>query len=459
MKLVVERSLASSTFPRGLVGEVAQFIFDAAPMPVKKIALTGAIGLLAGITGRAYNVSGTGLNQYLLLIAQTGFGKEAIAGGISKLMKAVHATTPCVSDFVGPTEIASPQALTKWLTRQPCVFSIVGEFGLKLKEMSALHAPAYIAGLKRSLLDLYHKSGSGSVLGAMAYSKKEDNTPVVSSPSFTLIGESTPEKFFENINEDVVTDGLLPRFSVIEYTGELQKLNKGHGDAIPSPALVQRVAELAAHCSSLGSTGKVQTVSLNSEAEAIFDRFEDYLITQMTGERVIGRELWNRAHLKAMKLAALHAVGCNYINPCIDEYQAWHACNEIFEQTKALKSRFEKGDVGAIEGNAAKQQKSIERVIAEYTTTPYERHEKYLATEAMHRDRVIPASYIQKRLLASAAFRGLGGGSRALNEILKRMVENDELREIPKQQMVERFNTTARAFAISNGKSILEALD
>lgn len=62
----------------GLVGEVAKFIYASAPRPVAEIAFVGAIGLVAGISGRAYNVSGRGLYQYALLLANTGTGKEAM---------------------------------------------------------------------------------------------------------------------------------------------------------------------------------------------------------------------------------------------------------------------------------------------------------------------------------------------------------------------------------------------
>src|SRR5699024_7716505 len=72
------------TFPPGLLGQVADFILAAAPRPVPEIALAGAIGLMSGIAGRAYNVSNTGLNQYVLLLAPTGTGKEAMASGIDK---------------------------------------------------------------------------------------------------------------------------------------------------------------------------------------------------------------------------------------------------------------------------------------------------------------------------------------------------------------------------------------
>ena len=60
------------TPPPGLMGDIARFIYDAAPRPVAEVALTGAIGLMAGICGRAFNISTTGLNLYCLMLAHTG---------------------------------------------------------------------------------------------------------------------------------------------------------------------------------------------------------------------------------------------------------------------------------------------------------------------------------------------------------------------------------------------------
>jgi len=96
--------------PDGLIGEIAQYIYEQSPRPVLEASITAAIGLMAGITGRSYNVSGIGLNQYLLFIAETGTGKEAISDGIDKLMAHVMKTVPASSTFIGPSYIASAQA-------------------------------------------------------------------------------------------------------------------------------------------------------------------------------------------------------------------------------------------------------------------------------------------------------------------------------------------------------------
>jgi hypothetical protein len=72
--------------------------------------------LLAGIVGRAYNVEPPiGLNQYVLLLAPTGTGKEAITNGYSALMKSIRSAVPASADFIGPGEMASHQAVIKYM--------------------------------------------------------------------------------------------------------------------------------------------------------------------------------------------------------------------------------------------------------------------------------------------------------------------------------------------------------
>lgn len=125
--------------PPGFLGEIAQYFYAQAPRPVPEIALAGAIGLIAGICGRAYNVSNppAGLNLYTLLLAPTGTGKEAIASGVTALMKAIRQAIPASAEFIGPASIASPQALVKHLANtSPSFVSILGEFGLTMQQMA-----------------------------------------------------------------------------------------------------------------------------------------------------------------------------------------------------------------------------------------------------------------------------------------------------------------------------------
>ena len=73
-------------FPPGVVGEIADYIYRSSVRPVPDVALAASIALCAGIVGRSYNVSGTGLNLYVILVAKSGVGKEGARTGINRLI-------------------------------------------------------------------------------------------------------------------------------------------------------------------------------------------------------------------------------------------------------------------------------------------------------------------------------------------------------------------------------------
>ncbi len=444
-------------FPPGLIGQIASFLLATAPRPVPEIALAGAIGYMAGICGRAYNVSQTGLNQYIILLAQTGVGKDAIADGISKLNLAVQKQVPSIIDFKGPGELVSSAGLIKWLDRKPCVLSILGEIGKKLKEMSAPNANSHLTGLSRVLLQMYSKSGHGSTFDAMAYSDKEKNTAPIQSPSLSIIGESVPESFYENLDESMIADGLLPRFMLFEYKGERSYLNKGARHVQPPFGLVQSICDLTGNVLAVQAAQGTINVRFTPEAELKFDEFDAYttdVINQAGGE--VHRQLWNRAHLKAMKLAALQAVGENPLDPVIGIQQCLWATAMIVEQTNKLLAKYETGTVGNVGGSEARQIAEAIKVISTYMTNEHGRYSKYGGTFEMHRGGVISESHIQRRLMNIACYKNDRiGPTNAIKRTLKTLVDADELGEMPKLQMKEKFGTGARAYVVTNSTRFL----
>ena len=126
--------------PPGLVGETARFIFRNAVHPVKEVATGAAIALMAGICGRAFNISNTGLNHYVVILAQTGGGKEGAASGIERLCSYVREKQPLIDQFLGPAEIASPQALIKQLAETPCFMTHKGEMGFWMQKLTSKYA-------------------------------------------------------------------------------------------------------------------------------------------------------------------------------------------------------------------------------------------------------------------------------------------------------------------------------
>lgn len=439
--------------PPGLLGEIAKFIYYAAPRPVPEIALAGAIGLMAGITGRAYNISGTGLNQYVMLIANTGSGKEAMALGIDKLMNTIKMQVPTSKDFIGPSEIASGQALVKHLGKRtvPCFLSILGEFGLRLQSMSNPNANSAEISLKRVLLDLYNKSGHGQHMQSSIYADADKNTSAVESPCFTILGESTPERFYGVLNEDMISEGLLPRFTLIEYTGPRPPLSGHHLTANPSIALVEQFATLVATCSQVMHAKKVMNVQSTDEASKLLVDFDTFCDNQINNSnKEILRQLWNRAHVKAMKIAALIAVGVNMYNPMIEVAHVEWAIEMVNNDIKALMTKFDSGNIGQ-SSSESKQQTEVINIVSEYLRKPFAEIKRYHASEMLHQAKVIPYAYINRRLIAATAFRtDRSGATPAIKRALQSLIDSGKLREVGRNDMAVKYGSTQRAFMVSD---------
>lgn len=440
------------TPPPGLVGTIAQFIYEQAPRPVAEIALAGAIGLVSGIIGRSYNVSATGLNQYILLLAPTGTGKEGIARGIDKLMAEVQRGVPSSVDFIGPAEVSSAPALIKHLGRtSPSFVSIVGEFGLHFKQMCGENAPPHLVSLLRSYLELFNKSGEGNVLRPTIYSDKEKNTTSLLAPAFSMVGESTPETFYNLLNEGMISSGLLPRFSMIEYTGPRPPLNESHALARPSFQLIQQLGELCAFSLQLNSQNKALHVQFDPDAKALFDSFNRHCDDNINGaDREVRRHLWNRAHVKAMKLAAIIAVGCDPYHPTINSEHATWAINFVIADIRNLLGKFDAGEIG-IDNDETKQLQTIINTIKTYVTAPFSEVEKYVPNMGnLHSERVIPYAFLQRKLAAVAIFRkDKMGSSYAIKRALKTLVERGDITEVSRSAMHQQYKTNAVAYMIA----------
>lgn len=444
--------------PPGLMGDIARFVYQAAPRPVPEIALGAAIGLMAGITGRAYNISGTGLNQYLLVLANTGSGKEGMASGIDKLMNTIRLQVPTSTNYIGPAEISSGQALLKYINRtSQCFVSILGEFGLRLQNMSRYNASAADVTLKRMLLDLYAKSGHGQVYRPSVYSDKEKNIEATMSPCFSILGESVPENFYSSLSEEMIAEGLLPRFVLIEYSGPRPELNNDHLNAVPSMMLTEQLASLVANCETIMHAKKVINIDQSVEAFKLTDKFDKFATRQINiSEKDIVKQLWNRAHVKVLKLAGLIAVGVNMIQPTIlPEYVVW-AINIVQNDIKALSEKFELGLIGANTAEV-KQASELKRIIQEYVFSDWVQISKYFNNSLMHNDRVIPYAFISRRLISAAAYKNdKSGSTSAIKRAIQILIDSDRLREISKMDLIAKYGTTQKAYMISDNK-LLEA--
>lgn len=423
--------------PPGIVGELAQYFYGAAVRPVREVALLAALALVGGVVARSYNISNTGLNQYLLFLGKTGTGKEGIAKGMNKMFAAIKPQVPLAEEFIGPSAFASGQGLVRTLDARPCFVSVLGEFGLTLKALTDPRAPAAQTVLRKVILDLYSKSGWEDVLHSTAYSDQEKNTKSVRAPNVTILGESTPDTFYDVIDNSDISDGLIPRFHVVEYKGKRVRRNRNAGNP-PPPQLVQRFADMCGIALTTRQNNTCAAVQIAPDALAMLDAFDeecdDAVNSAINGAE---GEIWNRGHLKALKLSGLLAVGVNPHAPVVTTDVAAWAIAFTRAGSQQILDRFTSGDVGSGE---SKQNADLRRVVKEWFALDKKGVEAYKCRPEWQKAGLVPYSYLVVRLARTASFyRDRLGSARSLQNALSVMVDAEMLGLVPPLEASNKF--------------------
>lgn len=430
------------SYPEGLVGEIAQYIYATATRPVPQVALGAALGLMAGMCGRVYNINHTGLNLYLLLVAATAIGKEGAKEGIDRIIQAVRPRIPAIQQYMGPGEYASGQALIKQLAETPGYLSVMSEFGQTLQKICSPGAIGSDVMWRKVFLELFTKSGANKSLGSMVYSDTGKNTPTINSPALTVLGETTYAALAEGIDEQAVEIGLIPRFLLIEC-GNYRPPSNPNYNAPPPSTLVDKIEALAHRCLSMEANNTHVDIELDPRAHALlgprqaFDSEIDNYINAQTDE--VTRQIWSRAHLKALRVAGVLAVGMGFDRPVVTEHAAQWAIDLARADAQHMVRRFTQG-VGV--GDPV-QLATLRRIIVNTL--------KSKLPKKMKEYNIVPYSELSSRAYSISCFRkDRRGAGMALRAALQALMDGGEVIELSKKDSQEHFNSMARCFVLTN---------
>ncbi len=432
----------SLDWPPGLVGSLAGFIYRSAPRPVKEVAIVAALGWIAGVCGKMWNIPGSGLNLYIILVARSAIGKEAMHSGLGALTARLREGVPSAQEFVDFADFVSGPALVKACSNQSCFLNVAGEFGHKLRRMSEGRDVA-MSSLRTVMTNLYQKSGPTSVVGGLTYSSKENNVASINGVAYSMIGETTPGTFYDSLTEDMMADGFLSRFTIVEYTGERPPMNK-HQQQQPEKELAEYLMGLVVYSKQLlanrNSPIGVRRTDAAGEIMEAFDLECDTEINKTDDE--MWRQMWNRASLKMMRISALLAVGDNFSQPVIDVQHVQWAMDLIRRDIKIMARRVESGDVGS--GDGVRERKVI-LLIKEFFSKPVGLG--YHIPTGMKEKGIIPRSYLQIRTARIAVFMNHRlGATKALDDTIRSIIDSGYLMEVDKAKMFDEFGSNGRAY-------------
>lgn len=439
------------SFPPGLAGAIAKFIYNSGQRQVKEVAIVGALGLLAGICGKAWHIPQSGLNIYMILIARSGVGKETMHSGISAIMKACMMRSPNILKFIQFNDFVSGPALVKFCATNTCFVNVAGEWGRKLKRLADDNSGDTAIGTLRTVMtNLYQKSGPQSIVGGLNYSNQDNNIDSVSGVAFSLIGETTPSTFYEALTESMMEDGFLSRFNIVEYAGDRPPPNMTP-NMVPDQALCDAVSNLALQAdqiigggTAMGPRNSVLVGRTEAAAHLMwsFERECDEQINLSKDES--WRQMWNRAHLKALRIAGLLAVGDNYTHANIEAHHFEWAVDLVRRDIALMKGKIESGDVGT--GDNSRQRKMIS-VIQEYLTKPVA--DSYKIPPKMHAACIVPRSYLQTRTSRLAAFtKHRMGSTISMDQAIKDMVASGYLHEVDRAKAQSEYNFHGQCYLV-----------
>lgn len=229
--------------PPGMLNELFNGVMSMQYLQSEVFAFASTMGLIAGICGRKFNVSSTGLNIELLVIARTGRGKDSIRKFITQTLYALNENGGA-SSFLAPARFTGPVAMYNALKDSRSCVSVQTECGL-IKASEAGDS----AGIVRYQLGLYSASGQHEVMGAEGYSSKDNSIQALNAAAMTFIMESTAESFGAIFNsEKALTSGELPRVGIYRETDYIPDTNFDVAKALPDHML-DRLKALATLCS------------------------------------------------------------------------------------------------------------------------------------------------------------------------------------------------------------------
>jgi len=432
-------------WPPGLVGAIAGFIYQSSPRPVKEVSIVAALGLMAGITGKAYNVGQTGINLYIILIARSAIGKEAMHSGIGHIMrsKCGHVLTP----FVNFTDYASGPALTKAMNSNSSFVNVSGEWGRKLQRMSEDRKDGPMQQLRTVMTHLYQKSGAASVMGGLSYSNKDQNVGSVNAVAYSMIGETTPGTFYDSLTQSMMEDGFLSRFNIIEYLGERPAENKHQVMQVPDE-ISNVLANIASHAISIVHSphGNAIQIKMEPEAERMLEEFNGHSDSKIreAGADESLRQIWNRAHLKAIRVAGVLAASDNHVNPLMTSAHVRWAIDLVINDAQAMLRKVADGDIGIDDTSRFRK---LQNILKKYLQGNVPA--SYGLSDAMVTAGIVPRKYLQGRTSQVRCFQNYRlGATLALDHTIKTAIDSGYIVEMSKDKAIELYGYHGRCFRV-----------
>ena len=295
--------------PGGTISRIINQNLSTAMYPMPELALAGALAMMSVITGRkVQDRRELRTNGYYLGLAAAGSGKNFARQLNAKILMSLGA-----DDTLGPSKLKSSSGLVNALVAQPACLFQLDEISRLLHTMRNPKESPHLYDIGSVMLEAYGEANALWKPGAYADSKKN---PIVDQPHLVVYGTAVPDEFWGSITVGNLTDGLLGRMMVFEFSGETV-LTESELTPLNEDMLSEIKAWLSYEPAGSGNlknfSPRPTVIQHTDEAWTRYWGHTKDIVNGKPDESQVVKGIWRRTAEKTGKLAILSA--CSRISP------------------------------------------------------------------------------------------------------------------------------------------------
>jgi hypothetical protein len=191
---------------------------------------------------------------------------------------------------------------------------------------------------------------------------------------------------------------------------------------------------------------------MSREAQDMLDEFNKECDTQINAtDDESWRQMWNRAHLKALKIAGILAVADNCGAPCVMTQHAEWALDVVKRDIRIMSRKMTDGDVG--DGDMVRERKLL-ATLRDYLREPMSKG--YGLPDEMRQAGVVARKYLQIRLQRTNSFiKHKLGQTAAMDMTIRSLTDSGYLVEVAKDKIPAEWNFHGKCYRIVSLPDVL----
>lgn len=317
----------------GFVAGVMDHCLATAPYPNVPLAFCGALALQALLAGRKVrDEADNRTNIYLLALAFSAVGKDWPRKVNTAILHRVGLVNALGEKF------ASGEGIQDALFLNPSMLFQTDEVDGLLQSINKARDARH-ENILGTLLTMYSAANS---IYPMRRKAGKEQPGVIDQPCLVVYGTAIPTHYYGALSERMLTNGFFARMLIVE-SGR-RSVGQDPGIIDPPAQVIETAQWWAEFCPGSGNletwhpqprvvpaTDSARQLLTDSRLQAE----SEYAQAEARGDPV-GTTVWGRVHEQTRKLALLHAVSENHINPTIDDAAVRWASEFVTHQTRRM---------------------------------------------------------------------------------------------------------------------------